>query len=155
MSMISLLVNGKKHEVDVSPDTMLLYVLRNDLGLNGPKFGCGLAQCGSCMVIMDGDAVPSCMTPVGQAAGREIVTLEGLGSVEKPHPLQKAFMEEQAAQCGYCINGMIMTSKALLDRTPDPTEGEIRKALEPVLCRCGTHMEIIRAVQRAAREMKT
>ena len=152
--MISLVVNGKKHGVDASPDTPLLYVLRNDLGLNGPKFGCGLGQCGACTVIMDGAAIRSCVTPVKQAAGRKIVTLEGLGSAEKPHPIQKAFIEEQAAQCGYCINGMIMASKALLDRTPNPTEQEIRQALEPVLCRCGTHLGIIRAVQRAAREMK-
>ncbi len=152
--MISLDVNGKMHAVDASPDTMLLYVLRNDLGLNGPKFGCGRAQCGACTVIMDGDAIPSCVTPVKAAAGRKIVTLEGLGSAERPHPLQRAFIEEQAAQCGYCINGMVMTSKALLDRTPSPTEQEIRKALEHVLCRCGTHLGIIRAVQRAAREMK-
>ncbi|MEM5785808.1 MAG: (2Fe-2S)-binding protein [Syntrophobacteraceae bacterium] len=152
--MISLDVNGKKHSVDVSPDTPLLYVLRNDLGLNGPKYGCGLAQCGACMVIMDGEAIPSCVTPVEQAAGRKIVTLEGLGSAEKPHPIQSAFIEEQAAQCGYCVNGMIMVSKALLDRLPNPTEREIRQALEPVLCRCGTHMGIIHAVQRAAREMK-
>ena len=152
--MISLVVNGKKHTVDVSPDTMLLYVLRNDLGLNGPKFGCGRAQCGACMVIMDGTAIRSCVTPVKQAAGRKIVTLEGLGSAERPHPLQRAFIEEQAAQCGYCTNGMIMVSKALLDRTPNPTEQEIRKALERVLCRCGSHLGIIRAVQRVAREMK-
>jgi nicotinate dehydrogenase subunit A len=152
--MISLVVNGKKYEVDVSPDTMLLYVLRNDLGMNGPKFGCGLGQCGSCMVIIDGAEVPSCVTPVKEAVGREILTLEGLGSLEKPHPIQKAFIEEQAAQCGYCLNGMVITTKALLGRTPDPTEQEIRQALEPVLCRCGTHMDIIRAVQRAAREMK-
>jgi nicotinate dehydrogenase subunit A len=152
--MISLEVNGKEQVVDVSPDTPLLYVLRNDLGLNGPKFGCGLGQCGACTVIMDGAPVLSCVMPVGRAAGRKIVTLEGLGSVEKPHPIQKAFIEEQAAQCGYCINGMIMTSKALLDRTPNPTEQDIRQALDPVLCRCGTHMGIVRAVQRAAREMK-
>lgn len=152
--MISLEVNGKRHTVDVSPDAMLLYVLRNDLGLNGPKFGCGVAQCGACTVIMDGAAIRSCVTPVKRAAGRKIVTLEGLGSAEKPHPLQRAFIEEQAAQCGYCINGMIMVSKALLDRTSNPTEQEIRKALEPILCRCGTHLGIIRAVQRAAKEMK-
>ncbi len=152
--MITLVVNGQRRTVDVSPHAMLLYVLRNDLGLNGPKFGCGLAQCGACMVIMDGDAIPSCVTTVGEASGREIITLEGLGTVEKPHPLQRAFIEEQAAQCGYCINGMIMTSKALLDRTPNPTEQDIRKALEPVLCRCGTHMGIVRAVQRAAKEMR-
>ena len=152
--MISLDVNGKKHAVDVSPDTPLLYVLRNDLGLNGPKFGCGLEQCGACTVIVDGTALPSCVMPVAQAAGRRILTLEGLGSTANPHPLQRAFIEEQAAQCGYCINGMIMRSKALLDRTPDPTELEIRLALAANLCRCGTHNGIIRAVQRAAREMK-
>jgi nicotinate dehydrogenase subunit A len=152
--MISLDVNGKKHVVDVSPDTPLLYVLRNDLGLNGPKFGCGLGQCGACTVIMDGMAIISCVMPVAQAAGRKILTLEGLGSAANPHPLQRAFIEEQAAQCGYCINGMIMRSKALLDRTPDPTEREIRQALAANLCRCGTHNGIISAVRRAAREMK-
>ena len=153
-SMISLTVNGKKHVVDASPDMPLLYVLRNDLGLNGPKFGCGLGQCGSCTVIMDGAAVSSCVTPIAKAEGRNILTLEGLGTLEKPHPLQKAFIEEQAAQCGYCANGMIMQSKALLDRTPDPTDKEIRTALASNLCRCGTHNNIIRAVRRAAREMK-
>jgi nicotinate dehydrogenase subunit A len=152
--MISLMVNGKEHQVDVEPETPLLYVLRNDLGLNGPKYGCGLGQCGACTVLVDGGAVLSCMMPVGQAAGREIVTLEGLAAADKPHPLQQAFIDEQAAQCGYCANGMIMTGKALLDRTPEPTEGEIRQALAPVLCRCGTHGGIVRAVQRAAREMK-
>ena len=152
--MISLSVNGKEHVVDVSPDTPLLYVLRNDLGLNGPKFGCGLGQCGACTVIMDGNAVLSCVMPVERAIGHKILTLEGLGSAEKPHPLQKAFIEEQATQCGYCINGMIMRSKVLLDRTPNPTEQEIRNALSRNLCRCGTHLDIIRAVQRAAKEMK-
>jgi nicotinate dehydrogenase subunit A len=152
--VISLVVNGKKHVVDVSPDTPLLYVLRNDLGLNGPKFGCGLGQCGACTVIMDSNAVLSCVMPVERAIGHKIVTLEGLGSPEMPHPLQKAFIEEQAAQCGYCINGMIMRSKVLLDRTPNPTEQEIRNALSHNLCRCGTHLNIIRAVQRAAKEMK-
>jgi nicotinate dehydrogenase subunit A len=152
--MISLMVNGKEHQVDVEPKTPLLYVLRNDLGLNGPKFGCGLGQCGACTVLIDGNAVLSCVMPVGQAAGREVVTLEGLASADRPHPLQQAFIDEQAAQCGYCGNGMIMTAKALLDRTPEPTEGEIRQALAPVLCRCGTHGGIVRAVQRAAREMK-
>ena len=152
--MILLNVNGKKHAVDVSPDTPLLYVLRNDLGLNGPKFGCGLGQCGACTVLMDGTAALSCVMTVAQAAGRKIVTLEGLGSPEKPHPLQKAFIEEQAAQCGYCSNGMIMKSKELLDRTPDPSEQKIRQALDSHLCRCGTHNNIIRAVRRAAREMK-
>lgn len=152
--MISLAVNGKKHQVEVEPDTPLLYVLRNDLGLNGPKFGCGLGQCGACTVIIDGSATLSCTMPAGQAAGREIVTLEGLAAADMAHPLQQAFIEEQAAQCGYCSNGMIMTGKALLDRTPEPTEGEIRQALAPVLCRCGTHGGIVRAIQRVAREMK-
>jgi nicotinate dehydrogenase subunit A len=152
--MISLHVNGKKHAVDVSPDTPLLYVLRNDLGINGPKFGCGLGQCGACTVLMDGTAILSCVMTVAEAAGRKIVTLEGLGSPDKPHPLQRAFIEEQAAQCGYCINGMIMKSKELLDRTPDPAEPEIRGALAANLCRCGTHNDIIRAVRRAAVEMK-
>ncbi len=152
--MITLDVNGKKHAVEVSPDTPLLYVLRNDLGLNGPKFGCGLGQCGACTVLMDGTAVLSCVTTVAQAAGRKIVTLEGLGSPEKPHPLQRAFIEEQAAQCGYCSNGMIMKSKELLDRTPDPSEEKIRQALASNLCRCGTHNNIIRAVRHAAGEMK-
>ncbi len=152
--MISLIVNGKKHLLDVNPDTPLLYVLRNDLGLNGPKFGCGLAQCGACTVILDGEAVPSCVTPVSHAEGKDVLTLEGLGTIEKPHPIQKAFIQEQAAQCGYCINGIIMRSKVLLNKTPDPTDEEIRTALIPNLCRCGTHNNIIRAVRRAAREMK-
>jgi nicotinate dehydrogenase subunit A len=152
--MISLDVNGKKHTVAVDPGTPLLYVLRNDLGLNGPKFGCGLGQCGSCTVLMDGVAVLSCVLPVSRAAKHKIITLEGLGSPEKPHPLQKAFIEEQAAQCGYCLNGMIMKSKELLDRSPDPTEQEIREALATNLCRCGTHNDIIRAIRRAAWEMK-
>ncbi len=152
--MTFLIVNGKKHLVDVNPDTPLLYVLRNDLGLMSPKFGCGLGQCGACTVIIDGVAVPSCVTPVSGAVGRTILTLEGLGTVENPHLIQRAFIEEQAAQCGYCINGMILKSKALLDRTPDPTDQEIRTALASNLCRCGTHNNILRAVRRAAREMK-
>jgi nicotinate dehydrogenase subunit A len=152
--MIWLDVNGKKHAVDVSPETPLLYVLRNDLGLNGPKFGCGLGQCGVCTVLLDGKAVLSCVLPVAAAEGHKIVTLEGLGSQEKPHPLQKAFIAEQAAQCGYCSNGMIMKSKELLDRTPEPSEAQIRSALAGNLCRCGTHNNIIRAVRRAAKEMK-
>jgi nicotinate dehydrogenase subunit A len=152
--VIILDVNGKQHAVEVSPETPLLYVLRNDLGLNGPKFGCGLGQCGACTVLMDNRAVLACVLPVAAAAGHKIVTLEGLGSQEKPHPLQKAFITEQAAQCGYCSNGMIMKSKELLDRTPDPSEAQIRSALATHLCRCGTHNNIIRAVRRAAREMK-
>jgi nicotinate dehydrogenase subunit A len=125
-------------------------VLRNDLRLNGPKFGCGLGECGACTIIMDGRAVRSCVVPVSGAVGRDIVTLEGLGSRASPHPVQQAFIAEQAAQCGYCLNGMIMTTKALLDRTPHPTEAEIREALRYNLCRCGTHVEILRAVLRAA-----
>jgi nicotinate dehydrogenase subunit A len=125
-------------------------VLRNDLRLNGPKFGCGLGECGACTIIMDGRAVRSCVIPVSGAVGRDIVTLEGLGSRASPHPVQQAFIAEQAAQCGYCLNGMIMTTKALLDRTPHPTEAEIREALRYNLCRCGTHVEILRAVLRAA-----
>ncbi len=152
--MIVLTVNGKTAATEATSDTPLLYVLRNDLGLNGPKFGCGLAQCGACMVLMDGLAIASCVTPVGKAEGKVIVTLEGLGTTDHPHPLQNAFIEEQAAQCGYCMNGMIIRSKALLDKVPDPTDEQIRIALSPNLCRCGTHLNIIRAVRRAAREMR-
>jgi nicotinate dehydrogenase subunit A len=148
--MITLSVNGPSHRLDVEPDTRLLYVLRDNLALNGPKFGCGLAQCGACTVLMDGAAVRSCSVAVSQAAGKRIVTLEGLGSSAAPHPVQQAFIEEQAAQCGYCANGMIMTAKALLDRTPNPTDRQIRQALAENLCRCGTHQRIIAAVKRAA-----
>jgi nicotinate dehydrogenase subunit A len=148
--MLTLQVNGVSRSVDVEPDTPLLYVLRDDLALHGPRFGCGLAQCGACTVIMDGRAIRSCVTPVSSAVGRKVTTLEGLGSMDKPHPIQRAFIEEQAAQCGYCINGMIMTSKALLDRMPKPSDREIRQALAGNLCRCGTHQRIIRAVKRAA-----
>jgi len=128
----------------------LLYVLRNDLELNSAKFGCGLAQCGACTVLIDGKAVRSCVTPISALAKSEITTLEGLGSVDKPHALQQAFIEEQAAQCGYCINGMIMSAKELLDRNPQPSEGDVRTALAGNLCRCGTHNRIVRAVLRAA-----
>jgi nicotinate dehydrogenase subunit A len=148
--MLTLQVNGVSRSVDVEPDTPLLYVLRDDLALHGPRFGCGLAQCGACTVIMDGRAIRSCVTRVSSAVGRKVTTLEGLGSMDKPHPIQRAFIEEQAAQCGYCINGMIMTSKALLDRKPKPSDREIRQALAGNLCRCGTHQRIIRAVKRAA-----
>ena len=147
---ISLKVNGVVHAVSAEPDTPLLYVLRNDLGLNGPKFGCGLGQCGACTVLLDGDPTRSCMTPLKDAGEQEVTTIEGLGTIDKPHPLQKAFMDEQAAQCGYCINGMIMTAKELLDRIPHPTESDVRATLAPNLCRCGTHNRIIRAVLRAA-----
>jgi nicotinate dehydrogenase subunit A len=148
--MIRLSVNDAVHELDVPGDTPLLYVLRNDLALNSPKFGCGLGECGACTVIMDGVAARSCVIPVAIAQGRAIVTLEGLGTSLAPHPMQQAFIDEQAAQCGYCLNGMIMTAKALLDRNPHPSEAEIRAELRYNLCRCGTHIEILRAVMRAA-----
>jgi nicotinate dehydrogenase subunit A len=153
MAKISLQVNGTARAVDVDPDDRLLYVLRNNLELNSPKFGCGLAECGACTVIMDGKAIRSCVTPVSAAVGHEITTLEGLGTPEKPHPLQRAFIEEQAAQCAYCINGMIMTAKALLDRNPRPSDEEIKQALASNLCGCGTHLRIVRAVKRAAKAM--
>ena len=149
---MSLDVNGHAARVTVDdPETPLLYVLRDDLGLHGPRFGCGLGQCGSCTVHIDGQAVRSCITPVsGLKPGAKIVTLEGLGGPDKLHPVQAAFIEEQAAQCGYCINGMIMQSAALLNETPKPDEAAIRQALAQNLCRCGTHLRIVRAVQRAA-----
>jgi nicotinate dehydrogenase subunit A len=150
---VSLKVNGATRSVPAEPDTPLLYVLRNDFELNGAKFGCGLAQCGACTVLVDGKAVRSCVTPIDSLAGAEITTLEGLGTLEKPHALQRAFIEEQAAQCGYCINGMIMSAKALLDRNPRPSENDVRQALAANLCRCGTHNRIVRAVLRAANEM--
>jgi len=148
-----LKVNGATRSASVEPDTPLLYILRNDLELSGPRFGCGLSQCGACTVLIDGKATRSCVTPVVSIGAKSVTTLEGLGTHDKPHPLQKAFMEEQAAQCGYCANGMIMTAKALLDRTPKPTEAQIRKALAANLCRCGTHNRIVRAIQRAAKEV--
>ena len=152
--MIALDVNGKVHEIDADPETPLLYVLRNDLGLNGAKFGCGLGQCGACTVLVDGKAVFSCLTPVSTLGGRRIRTVEGLGTIERPGPMQRAFIEEQSAQCGYCIPGMMMRAQALLEANPAATEAQIRKALEPNLCRCGTHMRILRAVGRAAQAMK-
>ncbi len=147
---LALKVNGKSRRVEATPDTPLLYVLRNDLELNSPKFGCGLAQCGACTVLIDGKAARSCVTLAGGVANAEIVTLEGLGTLENMHPLQQAFIAEQAAQCGYCSAGMIMSAKALLDRAPHPSEQEVRQALAGNLCRCGTHARIIRAVMRAA-----
>jgi len=150
MARISLKVNGKTQVVEVDPDTPLLYVLRNDLQLNGPKFGCGLAQCGACTVIMNGNAIRSCVTVVSAVQNQPVTTLEGLGSTKKMHPLQQAFVDEQALQCGYCINGMIMTSKALLDKNPKPTDSQIKEALAGNLCRCGTHTRILRAVKRAS-----
>lgn len=147
---ISLKVNGTTHSVPAEPDTPLLYVLRNDLALNGAKFGCGLAQCGACTVLVDGQPVRSCVTPAGTLGASEITTIEGLGTIAQPHPLQKAFMDEQAAQCGYCIAGMMMTAKSLLDSNPHPSEAQVRDALSANLCRCGTHNRIVRAVLRAA-----
>ena len=148
---VTLNVNGRDEPVQVEPDSMLLYALRDNLGLHGPKFGCGLSQCGACTVIMDGEAVRSCVTPIASVKDKRVTTLEGLGSSDDPGPLQQAFIDEQAAQCGYCINGMIMTAKAFLDKHPDPTRDEIKQALNDNLCRCGTHMRIVRAVERAAK----
>lgn len=148
---LMLHVNGRDRQVTAEPDSMLLYALRDGLGLRGPKFGCGLAQCGACTVVLDGGAIRSCVTPVSAAAGGHITTLEGLGSLEHPSPLQQAFIDEQAAQCGYCIGGMIMAAHALLSRKPHPTRDEIKQALNGNLCRCGTHMRIVRAIERAAK----
>ena len=153
MSLISLKVNGQTHSLDVDPTTPLLYVLSDDLGLRGPKFGCGLGQCGSCTVLVKGQAVRSCITAVETVQGVEIVTLEGLGTVDKPHPIQKAFIEEQAAQCGYCLNGVILTAKAFLDKNPKATEKEIEEGMSRVLCRCFTHTRMLRAIGRAKQEM--
>jgi nicotinate dehydrogenase subunit A len=153
--MTTLKVNGQDHTIDADPDTPLLYVLRDDLKLNAAKFGCGLGQCGSCTVIVDGKAVLSCVMPLLLVEGKQVTTLEGLGTVAEPAPIQRAFMEEQAAQCGYCIAGMMMRAQALLQKNHKPTDDEIRTALAPHLCRCGTHMRILRAVHRAARLMDT
>ena len=147
-----LRVNGQTHEIDAPEDSALLFVLRNDLKLNGPKFGCGLSQCGACTVLVEGQPVRSCVTAVGAVAGQDITTLEGLGSIDKPGKLQKAFIDEQAMQCGYCVNGVIMRATALLEQNPHPTEGEVRLALDGNLCRCGAHNRMVRAVLRAARE---
>jgi len=147
---INIKVNGAMRSVPAEPDTPLLYVLRNDLGLNGAKFGCGLAQCGACTVLVDGKSVRSCVTPIDTLGQSEITTVEGLGTLENPHPLQVAFMTEQAAQCGYCIAGMIMAAKALLDRNSQPSAAEVRQGLAENLCRCGTHNRIVRAALRAA-----
>lgn len=147
---LTLRVNGAEHRLDVRPDAPLLYILRNDLALNGPKFGCGLGECGACAVLVDGVEARSCLIPVSGMVGREITTLEGLGSVDAPDPIQQAFIDQQAAQCGYCINGMVMTTRALLNRNPSPSEEDIRRALAFNLCRCGTHVEILQAVRQAA-----
>ena len=153
MSNLTLKVNGQSHSIDVDPDTPLLYVLGEDLRQNGPKFGCGLSQCGACTVIINGRATRSCVTPVRTVAGVAITTLDGIGSIEKPHPLQKAFIEEQAAQCGFCANGVIMTAKALFDRNPKASRAEIIQALSDVLCRCFTHTRMLSAVEKAQKEM--
>jgi nicotinate dehydrogenase subunit A len=152
--MISLNVNGKTHRVDADPATPLLYVLRDHLQLNGAKFGCGLGQCGACTVMVDGRAVMSCLTPIAALQGRKVKTVEGLGTAENPGAMQRAFIEEQAAQCGYCIPGMMMRAQALLEANPAPSRAEIRRHLNANLCRCGTHMRIVRAVERAAQLMK-
>ena len=150
---ITFSLNGKSQTLAVAPEAPLLYVLRNDLELNGAKFGCGLAQCGACTVIVDGAAIRSCITPVGDVVGREVTTIEGLGTADNPHPLQKAFIKLQAAQCGYCINGMVMSAKALLDQSPHASNAEVREALAGNLCRCGTHTRILRAITQAQKEM--
>jgi nicotinate dehydrogenase subunit A len=147
---VVLRVNGREHIVSVSGDAPLLYVLRNDLGLNGPKFGCGLSQCGACAVLRDGVEIRSCVTPVASVAGSEITTCEGLGSPDKPHPLQAAFIAEQAAQCGYCISGMIVAAASLLKQNPKPSRADIKSGMDGHLCRCGTHLRIVRAIERAA-----
>jgi nicotinate dehydrogenase subunit A len=153
MSAISLHLNGQSHTIDVDPATPLLYVLGEELGLNGPKFGCGLGQCGACTVIVDGKAVRSCITPVSSVKELQITTLEGIGTAEKLHPLQRAFIEEQAAQCGFCINAVIMTAKAFLDENPKATQEETRQALSRVLCRCFTHVRLMAAIEKARQEM--
>jgi len=150
---ITLNVNGKRHDVTAEAETPLLYALRNDLRLKGARFGCGLAQCGACIVLVDGKPVPSCDFPLSAAAGKAITTIEGLSKDGKLHPLQQAFIAEQAAQCGYCITGIIMSAKALLDAKPRPSDAEIRSALKGNLCRCGTHQRILRAIHRAAEEL--
>jgi nicotinate dehydrogenase subunit A len=154
MADFTLRVNGETRTVSVEPDAPLLYVLRNDLELNGPKFGCGQAQCGACTVLVDGRPVRSCVTPISAAAKGRITTIEGLGTVERLHPLQRAFIEEQACQCGFCGNGMVMSAKALLDRTPRPSALQIKQALNGHLCRCASHNRIVRAVQRAAEALR-
>jgi nicotinate dehydrogenase subunit A len=151
--MITLTVNGTRHEVDIDPATPLLYVLRDTLAMHGAKYGCGLGQCGACTVMLDGVAIFSCLTPAGVLENRQIKTIEGLGTAEHPGPLQQAFIDEQAAQCGYCIAGMIMRPQALLEKTTQPTEAQIRAQMQPNLCRCGTHTRILAAIRRAAAAM--
>ena len=150
MSAITLSVNGTTHRLDVDPTTPLLYVLSEDLQLRGPKFGCGLSQCGACTAIVNGDAVRTCVTPVSRVNGATISTLDGLGTSENPHPIQKAFIDEQAAQCGFCLSGVILTAKAFLDKTPKPSDAQLHEAMSGVLCRCFTHQRMIRAIKRYA-----
>jgi nicotinate dehydrogenase subunit A len=154
MSRVTLKVNGQTHALDVDPQCPLLYVLRDDLALNNPRFGCGLGQCGACTVLVDGRAVRSCRLAVSGAVGKEIVTLEGLATHGHPHPVQRAFIDEQTFQCGYCLNGWVMTTQALLDTNPHPTDAEIRSALDRLVCRCGSHVGIFAAVRRAAESAK-
>lgn len=154
MSMVSLDVNGRSQRADVELDSPLLYVLRDNLGLNNPRFGCGLGQCGACTVLVNGEAVRSCTVLVSSVLGRKIVTLDGLGTPEHPHPVQQAFIDEQAFQCGYCMNGWVLASKALLDRNPSPTDQQIRQGLDGLMCRCGSHTAVFAAVRRAVDAMK-
>lgn len=152
MSSVNLKVNGQTHTLDIDPATPLLYALSDDLELRGPKFGCGLGQCGACTVIVKGNAIRSCITPLKSVEGAEITTLEGLGAIDKPHPLQQAFIDEQAAQCGFCVSGILMTAKAFLDKNPSATEEQIRQAMSGVLCRCFTHTRMLAAIGRYTRE---
>lgn len=152
--MLEIQVNGLAHRIDADPDTPLLYALRNQLGLHGAKYGCGLGQCGACTVIVDGQATFSCVLPIAAVGTRAVRTIESLGSAAQPGPLQKAFLDKQAAQCGYCIAGMIMRAQAFLEKNPAPTDAQVRVAMEPNLCRCGTHMRILAAIQQAAADMR-
>ena len=154
MSAITLNVNGRSQTVDVDPATPLLYVLSDDLQLNGPKFGCGLGQCGACTVLVNGQAVRSCVTPVSSVAGSGVITLEGLGTVDRPHPIQQAFIDEQAVQCGFCVSGVILTAKAFLDRNPSASDTQIREAMSGVLCRCAAHVRMMKAIVRYARSVR-
>ena len=154
MSVMSLTVNGRAHTVEADPATPLLYILSDDLELRGPKFGCGLGQCGACTVIVKGQAIRSCITPVETVTGSAITTLEGLGSLEKPHPIQQAFIDEQAMQCGFCVSGVIMTAKAFLDRNPKAADADIQQAMSGVLCRCAANVRMLRAIKRYARAVK-
>jgi nicotinate dehydrogenase subunit A len=150
----SLRVDGRQHDLDLDPATPLLYVLSDELALGGPKFGCGLGQCGACTVIVKGQAIRSCVTPVSAVAGSEITTLDGLGTPDRPHPIQQAFIDEQASQCGFCLNGVIMTAKAFIDRNPNATEAEIQQAMSGVLCRCFAHLRMLRAIKRYAEGLR-